>query len=113
MDLTAVSSVKRQLRLTSIGGARIIFAALAPDLVALGECGERVADRHLARLVAFEIHSLQNLAAGQAISAANKIEKSLAARTARCLALRLHAAATTRFAGLRRLVCIEGLEFAV
>src|SRR4051794_9343623 len=65
--LITLSRVKRQLRLT-----RIIFAALAPDLVAFAQRGEDVADRHFARLVALETRPLQNVAAGQAISGANK-----------------------------------------
>src|SRR4051794_30583633 len=50
--LITLSSVKRQLRLNGFGRARIILAALAPDLVALAQCGESVADRHFAGLVA-------------------------------------------------------------
>src|SRR3954451_16767071 len=59
--LITLSRVKQQLRLTSFGLARIIFAALAPDLVALTQCCERVADRHLAGLVTLEAHSLENV----------------------------------------------------
>src|SRR5689334_14530964 len=62
------SCVAPELSLTLTLRARIIFAALAPDLVALAECGERITDRHLALLVALQAHPFQDFASGQPVA---------------------------------------------
>src|SRR3954469_4286495 len=113
MGLVTRGCLKRQLSLTGSGRAWIIFAALAPYLVLLAERRERVADRHFARLVALEIHPLKNVAAGQAGSLADKIEKLFASGTAPRLALWLRATAATCLASLCRVIGVEGLEFAI
>jgi hypothetical protein len=58
-------------------------------------------------------HPLQDVAAGQTISVANKAEKLFAPGTTPPPSLRLHAAATTRLADLRSLVRLDGLELAI
>ena len=59
----------------SHGGA--IFSAVPKYLIALGQSGQSVRHRHLAALVAFESHLLQDLATGQAVALPDQLEQRL------------------------------------
>src|SRR4051794_32207764 len=108
MDLIAFRSAKRQLGLALIRHGRIILSTLAPNLVALAECGERVADRHLARLVALQAHPFQDIAARQSVALPDQLEQPFPSAAAARLPLTAGWFLSCVLARLRRFVSLDG-----
>src|SRR3954463_7112541 len=108
-----ISEEARQNRRDPASHGGAIFSAVPKYLIALGQSGQGIRHRHLAALVAFESHLLQDLATGQAVTLPDQLEQSLPPAAAARSRLPACRRLPRCLAGLRRLISLDSRVFTV